>query len=348
MRVVFDTHIWLESPDRGFYFFCTNLLKELQKDMGMDELVVYGIEDGKKLFANDVTYWVRKRLHKYWLFLSSKYDIWHSSTQVNSVFPKSGQKIVLTVHDLNFLHEPGISGIQIKDELKRLQAKIDRADEIVTISRFTKNEIEEYLSLRNKTVSVIYNGCNIHESIGRLSTYRPLKPFLLTIGTVTAKKNFHVLPCLLKDNDYELIIVGSVYYGKEYCEKVMSEVRKYKVEDRVKILGVVDDDSKHWYLQHCDAFLFPSLAEGFGLPPIEAMRYGKRCFLSNHTSLPEIGGDVACYFSDMSDPHLMRQEFSEGLSLVIDAEDIVKRAELFSWKKAAMEYMAVYSRLSKY
>ena len=115
---------------------------------------------------------------------------------------------------------------------------------------------------------------------------------------------------LLKDNDYELIIAGNI---SNYFERILEEARKWNVEDRVNIIGPISEGLKHWYLKNCLAFAFPSIAEGFGLPVVEAMYYGKPIFLSSYTSLPEVGGDLATYFNKEFDPEGMRLEFIEGM-----------------------------------
>ena len=130
-----------------------------------------------------------------------------------------------------------------------------------------------------------------------------------------------------------------------YSETIISEAKRWGVADRVTLVGVVDEASKHWYLKNCTAFLFPSLAEGFGLPPIEAMSYGKPCFLSTNTCLPEIGGNMANYFIDMSDPEQMQSDFLEGLNRPIKTSDIIEHACSFSWKKAAKQYVEIYEQM---
>ena len=161
MKVLFGTHIWFESLDRGFYHFCKNLSEELLALLGSDCFGIYGIKEGRSLFPDDIDYVLKRRIHKYWLWLSSGYSIWHASSQVDTVYPKSAQKILLTVHDLNFLHEPGCTDDRQLCEIEKLQRKINHADEIVAISQFTKKDIERYCDLKGKRLSVVYNGCSL-------------------------------------------------------------------------------------------------------------------------------------------------------------------------------------------
>jgi glycosyltransferase involved in cell wall biosynthesis len=111
-------------------------------------------------------------------------------------------------------------------------------------------------------------------------------------------------------------------------------------------LGITEAQ-KAWAYAHCTGFLFPSLAEGFGLPPIEAMHFGKPVFLANRTSLPEIGGSAAEYF-DSFEPESMRQVVERGLARHREsgrAEALRAHAAQFDWDRAAAQYMALYRRL---
>jgi glycosyltransferase involved in cell wall biosynthesis len=162
---------------------------------------------------------------------------------------------------------------------------------------------------------------------------------------VLPKKNFHVLPSLLKAFDGELVITG--INDHIYKNDIIREARKHGVQDRLIFTGSVSENDKAWYYKHCEAFLFPSIAEGFGLPVIEAMYYGKPVFLSTYTSLPEVGGPHAYYFESF-EPEAMRATLTKGLqhfaaSNPVDA--IRDWALQFSWEKAAGEYWQVYHSL---
>ncbi len=247
---------------------------------------------------------------------------------------------------MNFLYEKRRS--KHPKYIKRLQRLIDKADYIVTISETTRKDIEKYMDIKGKPIEVIYNGCNIYSGDVEKPKVAPQKPFLFTIGTVLPKKNFHVLPCLLANNDYELIIAG---IRSEYEDTIMKEAIRFGVSDRVKIIGTISEAQKHWYLQNCAAFLFPSVAEGFGLPVIEAMYHQKPIFLSDHTCLPEIGSKYAYYFNSEFDEDEMQKEFKAGMDNFknggIDKEEMRNHALHFSWETAAKQYWTIYEKLLK-
>jgi glycosyltransferase involved in cell wall biosynthesis len=286
-----------------------------------------------------------KSIHKFFSPRADGVNIWHTTYQ-GSNYMKHNRKIknVLTIHDLNFLYEK--TSLKIRKYLRKLQKNVDNANYIIAISEFAKNDILNHLNIGNKPVSVIYNGCNVLEfPCYDMPVYRPKSPFLFSIGTVVPKKNFHVLPCLLKGNDYELIVAGK---GEEYATTIVEEAKKFGVENRVKMIGAVNAEDKYWYLKNCAAFLFPSLAEGFGIPPIEAMYFGKPAFLSTKTSLPEIGGQHAYYFDDF-EPENMCAVFEAGMNHYVQtnpASLISQHAAQFDWGKSAKEYWDVYKSVA--
>jgi glycosyltransferase involved in cell wall biosynthesis len=115
----------------------------------------------------------------------------------------------------------------------------------------------------------------------------------------------------------------------------------------VTVLAGVSDAQKAWLFASCAGFLFPSLTEGFGLPPIEAMHFGKPVFLSDRTCLPEVGGDAAYYFRRF-DPAHMREVVEAGLADVGRpgrAEAIRRHAAGFSWDACAAAYLDLYLAL---
>ena len=105
----------------------------------------------------------------------------------------------------------------------------------------------------------------------------------------------------------------------------------------------ISEAQKAWAYGHCVGFVFPSFTEGFGLPPIEAMYFGKPVFLSRLTSLPEVGGDAAFYF-DSFEPQAMRRVVERGLqSAAAHAGAVQRHARQFNWDRAAQTYLKMYA-----
>jgi glycosyltransferase involved in cell wall biosynthesis len=149
--------------------------------------------------------------------------------------------------------------------------------------------------------------------------------------------------------DFNLIIAGN--NNNPYGEEIKNCIVNNKLENRVLLAGKVSEIEKQYYLKNCTAFLFPSIREGFGLPPIEAMKFGKPVFLSDKTSLPEIGGKDAYYWSNF-DPEYMKNIIFESLNnFVINKTELenvlINRANSFDWKIAASKYLQVYNDILK-
>lgn len=348
MNIAFDCER-MKYPHTGLFEYCRKLGLALAENARQDEEVKYYIREADKQFFNqDSKFLLQNTLHKFIFPRYRNIDLWHVTHQTSLYAPRSPRvKRVLTIHDLNFLYEEKADWKQ-KNYLKKHQKNIDQADHIIAISNFTKQDIIKHLHVGDKPITVIYNGCAEETISGEIQpAYLPPVPFLFALGTVNPKKNFHVLVPLLVNNDFELIIAGRT--DDDYEKKIMAEAEKHQVSNRVKVIGPVADQDKTWYFKNCEAFLFPSLAEGFGIPPIEAMRFGKPTFLSKSTSLPEIGGDAAYYFNSY-DPEDMQKVFMEGMQDYYDrkpAESIIKHARQFNWDTSAKAYWNVYRKTLK-
>lgn len=342
----------MRYPNTGFYYFCKNLASNVieQADKDLEKINLYLPKKEVGSFGNYDNIILRSFVDKFYMADSHKIDLWHSATQMSHFPPLNKKtKILLTIHDLNFIYERPSNLEFIKKKLAAIQGKINRADEIVAISEYVKGDVLNHLNTGGKRITVIYNGCNTPslqrnslspEGVGR-------EPFLFTIGAINAKKNAHVLPALLRFNDYNLVI-GGMTDDEAYKQKIINEAIRHNVLHRIIFAGPISDNDKYWYLENCEAFMFPSLAEGFGLPVVEAMYFGKPIFLSAKTSLPEIGGEAAFYFHDFSQEH-MQDVFSAGMNRYKNDSSLTKKIKeqsmAFSWKKAARQYLELYGRL---
>lgn len=344
-NILFDCER-MRYPNTGLNSFCKHLGKELLKLKNQQEsILLYGPERINNIFGIDNNYLSHKLFHKI-IFPSTKnINVWHATHQGTDYFPFNKKvKIVLTIHDINFMHEHSKSIKKQERYLDKLKSKIEKADHIVFVSEFTKNDVNQYISLESKNISVIYNGCDL-DFIPQIITpiNAPKESFIFNLGLVTPKKNVHVLPPLLCNNDFKLVIGGQIQ-SKEYMNFILAEAAKFGVLDRVIFTGPLSENDKQWYYTNCAAFAFPSIAEGFGLPPLEAMKFGKPVFLSNYTSLPELGGKNAFYFKNFN-PELMQYDLFNGLHEFENnqmSDSIKLHAEQFSWKKAAGKYLDVY------
>lgn len=347
-QVLVDMHRLKYNPYNGLYSVSINLGKALAAKHPADmEMVYYLPKKDYGIFGNDAKYTEHRSIDKFYKFGTGQYDLWHATTQLSWYRPFNKRtKVLYTLYDFSYLIEDAGNTKRNNRLLKQTQDRIDRADYITGISQFAIDEARKHLNLGDKPTRAIQLGCTVSEFPDfDLPKYRPAKPFLFTIGLVQPRKNFHVLPPLLLGNDYELVIAGLNEF--EYGKEIVEAAKKFGVEDRVKLIGPASEEEKYWYYKNCEAFLFPSYAEGFGLPVIEAMYHGKPVFISDKTSLPEVGGDAAYYFRSF-DPGYMQQVFKDGMKEYIVAnptEKIKQQAAKFSWDNCAAEYIEVYEEM---
>lgn len=349
-KIIFDCER-MKYPETGLYHYCLNLGKYLEKNINLKEEQLHfysppAQQDWSFTTSNHLT---QSPFHKFKLPALNSYDIWHATYQNTHYIPMLNKKIkvVLSIHDLNFMYDEKKSTAKKNKYLQYLQRLINRADVIVCISEYSKKDVLQYCNIKSKPFFVIHNGSNLLQKPElTLRSYKPKKPFLFSIGVIHRKKNFHVLLPLLQQNTMELLIAGK-HDDENYLSFIQKKSKELGVQDNVHLLGRVSENEKSWYFNNCSAFAFPSISEGFGLPVVEAMSCGKPLFLSDRTALPEIGGDVSFYFHDFNAEHV-QQVFHDGMELYNAnglRKKIKERSYNFNWHKAAREYLDVYRSL---
>ncbi|MDR0940609.1 MAG: glycosyltransferase family 4 protein [Bacteroidales bacterium] len=296
------------------------------------------------MFGTDVSYQRNGFLPKLFPFLLPRVDIWHAIHQRPSYKPFArSTKYIVTIHDYNFMYEKIPQ--KAHKYLRKMQRDIDRANTIVAISEFAKHDIERFSDLRGKTVEVIYNGVERldPDKARRPSVVENDKPFFFTIGQVREKKNFHtLLDCMKLFPEKQLYIAGEAV--SDYARKMQERIENENIHN-VKMLGTISNEERIWFYKNCEAFLFPSLFEGFGLPVIEAMQFGKPVFSSQETSLKEIGGECA-YFWNNFDPKYMKSVIDNNLEKFKNSPELQEKtiayAHSFSYKKHFERYINLY------
>jgi glycosyltransferase involved in cell wall biosynthesis len=349
-KIIFDCER-MKYPDTGLYHYCLNLGSYLEKnsDPAREQIFFYTPIGQQHWSAGRRNHITQDPLHKFLMPPFPSFSIWHATYQNTHYMPMLNKKIkvVLSIHDLNFMYDEKKTGEKKQKYLRYMQKLIDRADYIVCISEFSKKDVLTYCNIGNKPLTVIHNGSNMLEDpVLTPDSYKPRKPFLFSIGVMNRKKNYHVLLPLLRNNSMELLIAGKNdddSYRSFFCRRS----RELGVEDNVRLLGRISENEKSWYFNYCRAFAFPSISEGFGLPVVEAMSCGKPLFLSDRTALPEIGGDVSFYFRDFNPDHVL-QVFNSGMEKYNAnglSERIKQRSHNFCWNKSARQYLEVYRSL---
>ena len=299
------------------------------------------------LFGPEVGYLPVTRWQRYRHVQPRRYALWHSLHQHNKTLAPSfeGQRTgvrLTTVHDLNYVYGP--PSWRSWQQQRRAEALMRRSDALVTISHHTAADVRQHLHWPGE-ITVIHLGARSFVTAAQepLPGWPPddTRPFFFHLSRMSPSKNPQAIIDLARIwPDMTFVLCGP---PSEEAKHLRATVQLPNVQFH---LGV-SDAQKAWAYAHCTGFLFPSLTEGFGLPPIEAMHFGKPVFLARRTSLPEIGGDAADYFDSFA-PAAMKQVVQQGLqrhALPGRADAVRLHAAQFDWDRAATAYLALYQRL---
>lgn len=275
-------------------------------------------------------------------------DIWHSVNQQQKVCRLCpNTKFVLTIHDLNYLTE--------KNWLRQLKhnyvlgKRIRKADIVTAISGYVGKQVEAHFkkSLGSRPVEVVYDAVeHIADKPQLQPAFADGTPFFFTLGQIRMKKNFHLLLDVMKSFPrHQLYICGDDHF------EAGSLIRKRLLHEgieNVHLTGKITEEEKVWLYAHCDAFLFPSQGEGFGLPVIEAMQFGKPVFVSSFTCLPEISSGHAFVWKNLSTATMVddiRVHLKEFYSDSIRMDAVRRHARSFSYSQHVQKYVELYRKL---
>ena len=281
-------------------------------------------------------------------------DVFHATEHLLPPLKKA--KTVFTLHDLVFklfpeYHLP-LNHWFLTSAMPHF---LRRADAIIAVSECTKRDAIQFYNVPPEKISVIYEGVNptlkpitdpscIAEARVR---YARNKPFLLFLGTIEPRKNIPALVDALqilrgRGLPHRLLIAGRKGW---LFEGVFDHVRRTGMETQVDFLDYVADQDLPALFAACDAFVFPSLYEGFGLTPLEAMACGAPVVCSNTSSLPEVVGDAALLVNPRDVGEIAaaveRVVTDAALRNELRAKGFAQAAK-FSWERAARETLAVY------
>lgn len=280
-------------------------------------------------------------------------DLFHNPR--NTGFPLWGNiPGVVTVHDIipHVLRKEYIRSWAEKCYYEcSLRMAMSKSRHIITDSEFSKQEILKHYNVREEKISVIYIAAKssfykIHDE-SLLDRYRERfgirRPFVLTIGGSEYRKNvISVARSFEKrlSEQYDLIVIGGAW-------RHMDIRPEFKNSKAIRFVSSISDEELNALYNLAEAFVFPSIYEGFGLPILEAMQCGTPVITANLTSLPEVAGEAVAYFNpyDLAD-------IEEKMYSVLNSEGLkqeciergFRQASLFSWEKCAKETLAIYKK----
>ncbi len=279
---------------------------------------------------------------------------------------------VVTIHDMSSLLYPSPSQVQRNFRLYLFRRGLLRAARVIAVSAATRRDVENVLGIPRRRIHQIYDapdprflrecgpgeapparGADTPDRQRTLERYQIGYPFLLYAGAVRPQKNiprlveaFAVLRGDLERHprykDLHLIIIGDEISKNP---DVRRAVIKTRVEDVVRFLGFVPFDTLRVFFEAASAFVFPSLYEGFGLPPLEAMASGIPVVTSNVSSLPEVVGDAAVLVNPENVFDIARGIREVLLDDRVRGELVergYRQVRRFSWANTARQVLEIY------
>lgn len=266
---------------------------------------------------------------------------------------------ISTIHDISHEHFP--EHFRAKDALRarltiRMAAK--NADHILTVSKYSKEDIVRTYNVPECRVSVTYNGVSSvyrqvknEKELSRVKSAHGIdKPYILSVGNLQPRKN---IPNLLKsfeelviqnpDIPHRLVIVGK---RAHLYDSIFSQIEKSETKNRIILTDYVPTEDLPALYSGADCFVYPSTFEGFGLPPLEAMACGTPVLAGNNSSIPEVVGEAGVLV-DVT----RTDEIVSGLKQIIldpaRQESLsaagLERARQFTWAECARKTLAVYN-----
>jgi glycosyltransferase involved in cell wall biosynthesis len=303
--------------------------------------------------------WHRLHLPLWVEFFSRALDVFHSPDF--ALPPVRNARTIVTVHDLSFLRVPQCSYPKLQAYLCQVvPLSVRRANMVLADSECTKSDVIALLEVDAARVKVIYAGVGqeFHpvKDEGRLAAvrarYRLPARFVLGLGTLQPRKNFERLIEAYAQvrqqvgAEIKLVIAGGL--GWMY-EGIFEKVRELGLQEAVCFPGYVADEDLPALYTMADLFVFPSLYEGFGLPPLEAMACGTPVITSNVSSLPEVVGDAA-WMVDPLDVGALAVAMQRLLSDAALRREMIARglvqARRFTWAQAAKQLLDVYEQVA--
>lgn len=246
---------------------------------------------------------------------------------------------IVTVYDLAFCHHPEWFSRSFARVYNFMIPKILRKSKwVFTDSEFIKNEMHDIYGIDREKIDVVYGApADIFKFVDLMR-----EPFALAVGSIDPRKNLKPLIELFSSNqEHALVIVGQQ-------NRVFASMDIDNVPSNISFSGYVSDDELVRLYNSASVFVYPSLYEGFGIPPLEAQACGCPVICSNMASLPEVGGDSVIY----CDPY-DKEDMIQKIKMVLDDED--RQNELrqkgfenirrFSWEGSAKKMMKVIEKL---
>jgi len=346
---------------------CWHLINNLKKEIPSDwRVVLYSNKPLLGRLADLPANWSTKilswPLKKGWSQTRLFYQLWRDRPDI---FLAPGQlvpifcpfKTITIIHDCAWKAFPQAYGLLSRIYLERMNKLIVKNSHlIITPTEFGRQELHQYYKFPLEKIKVIPWGFDANKfkpakfELSRFEKFKINQPYLLFVGRLEEKKNvngiikaFEILRSQYR-RDLDLVLVGRPGVGYEQINQL---INKSLFKKNIIKLGWVKEDDLPILYSSAQAFVFPSLYEGFGLPILEAMACGCPVVTARQNSLLEVGGQSAIYI-DNSDPAQMARKIEELLAKSDLRQQMInsglKTAKLFSWQKTAQALTLLLSK----
>jgi glycosyltransferase involved in cell wall biosynthesis len=282
-----------------------------------------------------------------------KIDVLYSTVQEGILRPSVSQ--VITIHDMvSFKFPEFYPKLKYYDRfiLPRL---LRSCKAVICVSESTKQDVLDNFDLKGIPIHTVYGGIDrkrYYPRDGR-NVYRKyaLEDFILYVGDIKPHKNLgRAVEAFNKLRPKGMKFVCAGQKTQRFFPQIKNLVKELKLEDKMVFLDYVPEEDLPYLYSGARAFIFPSLHEGFGLPPLEAMASGTPVVVSNTTSLPEVCGDAACYV----DPYDV-ESIAEGIHKILSNKDFrdnlakkgLERARVFSWETTASKILDILKEVAR-
>ena len=288
-------------------------------------------------------------------WLAGAADVYHFPNFI--IPPLTRGRAVVTIHDVSFLRfpeaaEPG----NLRYLNAQIKRTIDRADLILTDSRFSAAEMQELLNVPAERIRAVHLGLTRNmlppDDTARTETLKAIninRPYVLFVGTLEPRKNVPFLIEVFEQMhgfDGDLVIAGM--RGWKY-EPILERLNASPRRDRIRYLDYVAEEDLPALYAGAELFLFPSLYEGFGFPPLESMRCGTPVVSSRAGSLPEVLGSAARYVDDYDPGHwatVVEQLWGNQDQRRTMREQGFRHATRYTWEETARQTWEAYRQVA--
>jgi glycosyltransferase involved in cell wall biosynthesis len=369
MRVAIDAR---KLHDFGIGTYIRNLLRQLARIDRETEYVLLSAQSDLDIAAQlgpnfrtvlepSPNYSLREQIHVPLLLRRERPDVFHAPHYV--LPPAVPCRSVVTIHDCIHLMFPQYLPNKVAYAYARasMWAAVKRSNCILTVSEASKRDILHFFNVAPEKIVVVYNAIDDHfwltppdDEVARVrERYQLDHQFVLYVGNIKPHKNLVRLIEAFDElrrtgpEELKLLIIGDEISKLPALRRA---VHRHKLHKHVRFVGYVSDGTLRILYRLASLFVFPSLYEGFGLPPLEAMASGTPVVASNQSSLPEVTGDAAV----LVDPYDVGS-IVDGMRRVLTDPVLAaelrrrgpERAREFSWAQSVEKIRAVYEQVGR-